>query len=222
MKIVHLNYLVAATAIAAIFASLLHFDVTFIVLKPLTTILILIVAVKFQASNRSKIGALTIVALLACLAGDVFLLNDDNFVFGLAAFLVAQCLFAFIFYSLAGGRLFATPFLLLMLFGGGAYYMLLPKLDNLAIPVAVYISCILIMCWQGINIWLARRDRTGQALSIAAVLFVFSDSIIAVDKFLLPFDLSVLLILASYWLSIAMIANIAAATRHTNGRAISP
>ena len=202
-----LNYLISISAMAAIIASQLNIESVFMALKPLTTILIIFVVVKFTDANSHSLTILSTIALIACLGGDVLLMNEQYFVYGLASFLIAQLMFAFIFYKFSNGKLYFTPLLILIVIGAFSYRTFLPMLGDLAVPVAVYNICILLMCWQGINAYLSRRDTVGLALAIAAVLFVFSDTMIAVNKFVQPFDLSSVLILSTYWLSIAIIAN---------------
>lgn len=207
MRKTQLNYLIAISAIAAIVASQLNIENVFMVLKPLTTILIIFVVVKFTDANTHNLTTLSTIALIACLGGDVLLMKEQYFVYGLGSFLIAQCLFAFIFYKFSNGKFYFMPLLVLIAIGGFSYRTFLPMLGDLAIPVAIYNICILLMCWQGINAYLSRRDTVGLSLALAAVLFVFSDTMIAVNKFVQPFDLSSLLILSTYWLSIAIIAN---------------
>jgi len=137
----------------------------------------------------------------------VLLMKEQYFVYGLGSFLLAQLMFAFIFYKLSNGKLYFKPLLILIVVGVFSYRTFLPLLGELAVPVAIYNICILLMCWQGVNAYLSRRDTVGLALAIAAVLFVFSDTMIAVNKFIQPFDLSSVLILSTYWLSITIIAN---------------
>ncbi|NND00273.1 MAG: lysoplasmalogenase [Gammaproteobacteria bacterium] len=208
-----LNFLLAASALAAILASWLRLDAVFTLLKPLTTILIILVPVLFSAKNTYWVVAATIIALGFCLLGDLFLLNEDFFVYGLSAFLVAHALFIIIFFQLSDRRIYPPVLFVMMVIGGGIYLMLFPKLGELAIPVAFYTGFIMAMCWRGVSLWLARRDKSGRYLCIAAILFVFSDFIIAVNKFIGPFDLSNAVILTSYWSAIAIIANVVPTTK---------
>ena len=207
MSKLQLNYLIAIAACAAISSQLLGHDLAFSILKPLTSVLVILLVVLYRQDKSSRTN-IVIVGLIACLGGDVLLLDDSLFAYGLSSFLLAHLLFTYLFYSLAKGRMNYTPLIALLLFAACFYSILLPKLAELTIPVAVYQLCISVMCWQGINLYLSRRDRVGRLLCIASLLFVFSDTIIAVDKFLVPFELSGPVILFSYWLSIAIIANV--------------
>ena len=207
MSKVHLNYLIAICASAAIASQLMGQAVAFTILKPLTSILIVLLLVLYRQDNALTIN-LVVIALIACLGGDVLLLDESLFAYGLLSFLLAHLLFAYVFYSLAKGKMNYTPLIVFGIISSGFYLILLPKLGDLAIPVAVYQMCIGLMCWQGVNLALSRCDQVGRLLCIAALLFVLSDSMIAVNKFLVPFDLSGLFILSTYWLSIILIANV--------------
>lgn len=217
MQKTHLNYLIAVCAITAIAANVLHLKLAFVILKPLTTILIILLLFLYRADNASKVVTITAIALIACLVGDVFLLEEKYFVYGLSAFLLAHLLFIFVFLKLSRGRFYLLPLIILLIFGGISYSQLFPQLGELAIPVAVYTACILLMCWQGVSVYLSRPDQVGRGIAIAAVLFVFSDSIISVNKFLYPFELSTVVILLTYWASIAIIANLASEPLFSEG-----
>lgn len=66
---------------------------------------------------------------------------------------------------------------------------------------------ILFMAWQGIGMYLKERTTAFAFIAIGVLLFMFSDSMIAVNKFKTPFELSGLVILSTYWLAITLIAN---------------
>ncbi|MEO1413487.1 MAG: lysoplasmalogenase, partial [Bacteroidota bacterium] len=85
------------------------------------------------------------------------------------------------------------------------YGWLWPHLGALALPVGVYVGVIVLMAWQAwalqLNAW------PGSRIGVAASLFVFSDAVIALNKFQAPFDLAGLLILVTYWSAIALLAD---------------
>lgn len=207
MRKTQLNTLVFISAVSAIFALTMRFDSTFAVLKPLTTILVILIPVLFSVDKASGLLKLTVIALIACLVGDVFLLDDTYFVYGLSSFLLAQLLFAAIFCMLSKRQFFLIPLVGVLIFGFASFYLLQPVLAELTIPVAVYTTCICLMCWFSINVYLVRKDKVGRLIVAGALLFVFSDSMISVNKFLFPFELSGIVILTTYWLAIAMLAN---------------
>lgn len=201
------NATIALSAAAAILSQWLGMMQAFTLLKPLTTILIIGGYAHYREQYAYQ-PAMVVIALIACLGGDVLLLDESLFAYGLSSFLLAQLIFAYLFYSLHAQPLRYPPLLLLGIFCSGFYWLMFDQLGNLAIPVAVYQVCISLMCWMAISLYLNRRDSHSRSLAIAALLFVFSDSIIAFNKFLVPFELSGAVILSSYWLSIAIFANV--------------
>lgn len=221
MTLKYLNALISLSIMVAIFAGHQGNSTLFWLMKPATTILIICLPVIFgkTAGSDFVVHRHTIIfALIACLAGDVFLLSDDYFAFGIGAFLIAHLLFAYVFFKLSSDK----PFLLALFFLAAPsaffYSVLYPTLGELQLPVAIYNCCIVLMCWQGIRVWLSRRDTQGLTLAGAALLFIFSDSVIAINKFLIPFDFAHLVILSAYWASITLIANTFSGERKSNNR----
>ena len=201
--------LIAVSATLAIIAQHLQMGV-FMALKPLTTILIIVLAWRVGSEQSREHANIMLAALVFCLLGDVFLLREDYFVYGLSAFLVAHLLFAWIFTRLATVSPWSSNSLLsvlaLLVISVVYYRYLMPHLGQLLIPVAAYILCIMFMCWQAIRVYLSFREPGSLAIAVGALLFVFSDSIIALNKFLMPFELSGLVILSSYWAAITLLA----------------
>lgn len=206
----------------AIYASYMEARGLFWALKPLTSILVFCLTLFFKNDlpiHARSYRIIIIAALIFCLLGDVFLLDDAFFVFGLSSFLVAHLLFAYVFYKLADSRPHVLALLICVTITLAYFSLLKPHLGELLIPVAIYISCIVFMWWQSIRVFLSRRDSVGLTIAIAATLFVISDSIIAANKFLTPLDASNALILSLYWASITLIANVFSGRRpqkHSN------
>jgi uncharacterized membrane protein YhhN len=202
-----LNWLIGVSAVLAITASLSGHEVVFVVLKPLTTVFIITLHITYRRFYSRGMFNAMLLALLLCLAGDVFLLWDAYFVFGLSAFLIAHLLFAWVF-VLAGGWHFRwLPAIALLIIGAGFYLLLLPRLEALVIPVAIYQVVICSMALCAIGVASHHQHRSALSIAIAGMLFVFSDSIIATDRFLYAFEWSPLLILGTYWLSITLLTN---------------
>ena len=58
------------------------------------------------------------------------------------------------------------------------------------------------MSWQGIFLKLSSSNEAFKSVGYAVSLFIFSDGILALNKFYIHFSLAGLLILSSYWLAI--------------------
>ncbi|MNN08757.1 YhhN-like protein [compost metagenome] len=125
--------------------------------------------------------------------GDVLLaVPEDLFVFGLAAFLCAHLAYLRGYCSRTlRPALFA---LLLSALTGAALLGLLASHDlgTLLVPVAVYALAISAMLWRAI--------ACAGLAALGACLFVFSDSLIGIDRFVSPFAAAPYLIILSYWL----------------------
>jgi uncharacterized membrane protein YhhN len=127
-------------------------------------------------------GALALSAL-----GDWFLAATDQqrfFVPGLASFLLAHVVFVITFLPLASAP--GVPQLIAIGLALGASGMLmsrlLPKLGKLTVPVIAYFLVINSMICMAVS-----ASAAGWVLGAGAILFAFSDSLIAVRKFLSPF-----------------------------------
>ncbi|MCY7327694.1 MAG: lysoplasmalogenase, partial [Saprospiraceae bacterium] len=85
MKRSMLSFAVLIAGIGAIAASQQGDFSTYKILKPLTTVLIIIIAL-FSFNRENKIyNKYIIIALIFCLTGDIFLLKSDYFLCGLVA-----------------------------------------------------------------------------------------------------------------------------------------
>ena len=77
------------------------------------------------------------------------------------------------------------------------------------VPVGVYVLVICFMAWQGIGLFLKEKSKPFVWIAVAVLLFMFSDTMIAIAKFKADFAYSSVVILSTYWLSIGLIANAA-------------
>jgi uncharacterized membrane protein YhhN len=151
-----------------------------------------------------------VIGLVFCLGGDLLLLKpDDYFVFGLLSFLIAHLLFSYGFTRFGGLKTYWKPLVFVLVFTGAVFALVFEGLknDNLVIPVAVYILVISFMSWQGISLYIWKNKKAFLSIAIAAVLFMISDSMIAISSFRTSFELSGLLILITYWASITLLAH---------------
>lgn len=132
---------------------------------------------------------LLVVALASSSAGDFFLSRDGEkpFLAGLASFLAAHIVYVPLFLSVGGGTdmLLWQPWriglaVVAVLGAGLLLRRLLPAAGaQMRVPVAVYTAAILAML-------LAAATVPSPVILIGAVLFVLSDSLLAIGRFLLP------------------------------------
>ena len=176
----------------------------FMVFKPLTTVLIILIALNAGISGSYALAILT--ALIASLFGDVFLLFESKFILGLVSFLIAHIFYIKAFYSGFSGfglLFFALP---LLLYAVIMLRLLWPGLGRLKLPVLVYISAILLMAYQAAEVYYHSHSLSAIFALVGALLFTFSDSALALNKFRKPFNNAQLIILSSYYLAQWLIA----------------
>ncbi|HEX6746661.1 MAG TPA: lysoplasmalogenase [Longimicrobium sp.] len=206
---------IAACAIASIVATERGWKRGVYVFKPVTTLLIIALAA-FQHSSFSTYQILIIGGLVFSLAGDVFLmLPRDRFVAGLVSFLVAHLLYirAFVYFGFAATWWVMLP---LAVYAAVLLRVLLPHVERkLKVPVIVYASVLLVMAWQAVECALAGGDLDvpGPILALqawlaaaGAMLFVASDSALAVNRFVRHFRGADALVLATYFAAQTLIA----------------
>lgn len=134
---------------------------------------------------------LLVAALALSAAGDAFLAQEGErpFLAGLASFLAAHLAYVALFLSAGGGAplLTAEPWrLALALLAAIGAGMLLRRLlpaagPAMRLPVAVYTAAILAMLWAAATV-------PAPVILAGAALFVVSDSLLAIGRFLLPAD----------------------------------
>ena len=77
----------------------------------------------------------------------------------------------------------------------------------MAVPVAAYVLVIMMMAWQAWDQWDDKRARWALLAFIGAVLFVVSDSILALNRFGEPFLAARALTLITYYSAQWLISN---------------
>ncbi|PZX48516.1 lysoplasmalogenase [Algoriphagus chordae] len=153
-------------------------------------------------------------ALIFSWLGDILLLWEDFFMYGIGAFLLAQICYIIGFKvaqkapeSIMNVNFVKTFIINLPIYFIAAFvfYMINPNLGVLKIPVIVYIIAIVSMVTTA-------RERYGKCNSasfwqvfIGASLFFISDGLIALDKFYQPIPDADLMIMGTYAIAQLMI-----------------
>jgi sterol desaturase/sphingolipid hydroxylase (fatty acid hydroxylase superfamily)/uncharacterized membrane protein YhhN len=176
----------------------------YLVFKPLTMIFaIIFVAVRaYSAGATTRFDALLLGALVFSLVGDVFLMLPGNyFIPGLASFLVAHLFYIALFRQ--GQGWFASKRALVGVLAVGAlmYSIVWSGLNDpvLKIAVAAYVGVISLMAAQAIGRATTTGDAASRWVAVGACVFMLSDSLIAINKFVTPVALSSLWILSTYY-----------------------
>lgn len=140
--------------------------------------------------------------LIFSLLGDVLLAwPGDLFVFGLGAFLVAHLAYLKAYLSDCR-RLALLPLILAVGVGAILLGILISSgLGPLTVPVIVYGTAISAMLWRSLaRLGSGIPQRSALLAAGGAVAFVFSDSVIGIDRFVAPFHAAPYVIILSYWL----------------------
>lgn len=177
------------------------------IFKPLTTILIIFMALLGSGVTTPLYKGLIIAGLIFCLGGDVFLMLPARyFIAGLVSFLIGHVLYIVAFVSDAGFQFSSWWLLPLAAYGGVVYSLLHPHLGNMRLPVIVYMVTILTMAWQALARWSLSPTSSALLAAMGAVSFVLSDSALALDRFRSKFRSARVLVLSTYWLAQWLIA----------------
>ena len=178
--------------------------------KPFIMIWIAGYFLMYSKNINREIVWLALFAFLFSWLGDVLLMFSNRlpqfFILGLASFLVAQTGYVFLFrktINLSGKKPFLKkkPYFLIfyIAFGLIVYTALFNQLDSvLRIAVFIYMTALLGMSSMALN-----RFGNGHPVSFALVfagslLFVFSDTMIAINRFLIPVPYEGIIVMSTY------------------------
>ena len=173
--------------------------------KPLLMPLLIFLFIYLTTGFTSSLKKWIILALLFSWAGDVLLMfestNGNFFIFGLAAFLIAH-IFYILFYEgiirKEGLRKNYWWFIPVVIYYIALIYILSPNLGDMVWPVRIYG---IVICYMLIQALQAGRIKDLGAATLmigGAVLFISSDSILAINKFYEPFEFAGIAIMLTY------------------------
>ena len=176
-------------------------------LKPLTTTLILLIAITTQNPVSLIYKWSLVIGLVFSLGGDIFLmLPNDHFLAGLVSFLIAHLAYILAFTGDARGVMIpwlGIPFLAYALI---FYAYLAPSLDKRRIPVLIYSVVISVMAWAAWGRWIILAEGGALVAAIGALFFVASDSLLAFNRFRHKIGWGQLAIMSTYYLAQLLLA----------------
>lgn len=168
------------------------------VLKPLTMVVLIAAAVVADPVVSGPARGWMVAGLACSLVGDVFLVIEDHFVEGLAAFLVGHVAYVVALWQLGvDWPRFAIGIVavavLMVVIGRPIVAGARRRDERLTIPVSAYITVISVMVASaiGTGIWIA---------VVGAVLFYASDGVIGISRFVKDFPHSRLVVMTTYHL----------------------
>ncbi len=146
-----------------------------------------------------------ILALFFSWLGDVLLMFQEKdalfFILGLSEFLIAHLFYIVFFFNINRKEKLKLNWLLIIVVA--AYYfalltILFPTLGDMKIPVTVYGLVISTMLLFALHVASIKNREAAKWLLTGAILFVISDSVLAINKFYYPFEYSGVLIMLTY------------------------
>ena len=197
-----------AVSIGEMISLVAHIELLQTICKPLI-IITLIIAYLSTVSSEERSRTL-LFALFFSGAGDILLMFPDDkgsfFMMGLIAFLISHVFYIFTYrqhqHDETENRLqgiqkvrLAFP---IILSGTGLIFVLYPALGDLKIPVMVYALVLVVMVLNALLRFGRTTSPSFWMVFSGALLFMFSDSLLAINKFLEPLAFGSLWIMATY------------------------
>jgi uncharacterized membrane protein YhhN len=148
-------------------------------------------------------GKLLFVSLLFCAAGDVALElgTEKYFIVGLGLFLIAQIMFIVTFsrdFKMQRSRI--PIIIILAIYALAIASIITPSLGEMTIPVYFYLVVITLM-----GIFAALRGAKNKFTLYGAASFIVSDSILAINKFMMPVPATDYIVMITYYLALFLI-----------------
>lgn len=209
-----LEYLYFIIAAIEVLAEITGNNTVRFISKPLLMIVLIAFYMQTVGGKWNKVHQLMRIAFFFSWVGDVALMfvfkNENFFLVGLVGFLITHILYAVAFADVSNKKnkaLLSKKFWVIVPL---AIYMLAllslivpgitgnEKTQAFLIPVLVYTAAISTMVVFAINRYGRVNDRSFALVFGGALLFMFSDSIIAINKFLHPFGVASIFIMILY------------------------
>ncbi len=178
------------------------------VFKPLIVPVLIGYFIAATSSIKSKLKKLIVLALIFSWGGDVLLMfqgqKDIFFLLGLSSFLLAHIFYIVFFHHIRlseGIKSNIWILLLVVIYYAALIAWLSPYLGDMTLPVRIYGVVISFMLMLALHMLFIQEKPAGRWLMIGALLFVISDSVLAVNKFYESFELSGLVIMFTYGLA---------------------
>ncbi|TVR78860.1 MAG: lysoplasmalogenase [Chitinophagaceae bacterium] len=155
----------------------------------------------------NRFSLFILVGLIFSWFGDLFLMFEGPlfFISGLISFFITHILYCIAFYQdwkndISTTPVYKNPALLLpfLIFYGLLIYVLFPYLDEMLIPVLAYGFIITLMAVFALNRKGVSTSFSFTYIFIGSILFIISDTIIAVNKFYTDVYLSEFFIMLTY------------------------
>lgn len=170
--------------------------------KPLIMILLGVYGWSQGGNLPQRSKNFILAAVIFSWSGDVFLLFPQYFVAGLLSFLTAHLLYTGFFISVRPkprpGWKEGVALVAVAVYAARLVQHLSPYLGGLKPAVIVYTAVISLMLLAAVRAFGLNGSRAGRLCISGALLFVLSDSMLAVEKFLTAFPCSGIVVMLTY------------------------
>ncbi|GGG58594.1 hypothetical protein GCM10010976_31740 [Bizionia arctica] len=171
--------------------------------KPALLISLIIFFWKHSSHLDKKMKLMIYLALIFSLLGDILLMfvneSANFFIGGLLAFLTAHIFYVLVFLKQRNKTKKPIPFMgLMLLYGLLLFYLLKDSLGDMLLPVILYMLVILSMATTAFLRQGAVVKSSYLIVFVGAILFMISDSILALNKFYQPLPYSNFSIMFTY------------------------
>ncbi len=194
--------------IAELIVVFLDFEIGEVLFKPLLCIWLLACFALQTRPLQTDLKKWFALALVFSWLGDVLLLfaRDHSmfFLLGLSAFLVAHIFYILFFHFVRVRERIKSRWWLVLpvaVYYGLLIALLNPYLGDMLLPVRIYGIVISFMLMLALHMIYINNKKAGQLMLLGAVLFVLSDSILAINKFYQPFEKAGVFIMLTYGLA---------------------
>lgn len=173
--------------------------------KPLLVILLIAYFLSQTRIWNDSLKKWILAALFFSWVGDVLLMFQDKnqifFLLGLSSFLITHIFYIVFFHNIRLQENIRSSWLLLLIVV--IYYAVLitflsPYLGAMKLPVRIYGIFISFMLMLAMHMLFIKNKIAGRLLMSGALFFVFSDSILAINKFYQSFELAGIIIMLTY------------------------
>lgn len=176
--------------------------------KPLLMPVLAIYFVSELKGYQSDFKKWILLALLFSWGGDVLLMFQEKqsifFLLGLSSFLLAHIFYIVFFHKVRlQEAIKGNPWLLIIvvIYYAALISWLSPYLGDMKLPVRVYGIVISFMLMLAMHMFFLRNKAAGNWMLAGALLFVISDSVLAINKFYQPFEAAGVIIMLTYGLA---------------------
>jgi len=177
-----------------------------IAVKALIIPLLIWLYLRFVRGHWNRFHSMIIIALIFSWIGDITLqltqFKESFFLIGVGCFLIAQLIYMVTFFTTPGENsvFFRKIYLVVpvVLYGMGILWLLYDGLGDMKLPVTIYTMVIMTMLLAAINREKKVNKQSFLLVLAGAIIFVVSDSILAINKFAQPFELGRIASMTSY------------------------